>query len=167
MNLGIDDFHYADLYDYARLRDLATSFDRFVENRDAQLFSRFESYRVAMQSGIAHGGLTEPQEADLLISASRHLSSFLARLFRTDPTPVKSRTERDAKVARFKKEFVSKRVAKVVAPAAMAVAPPPSAAMAGEDAGPTAIIQILSGERDHDHEYAFALTANRLLDLER
>ena len=170
MNLGIDDFHYADLYDYPRLRDLAASFDRFVENRDAQLFSRFESYRVAMQSGIAHGGLTEPQEADLLIRASRHLSSFLARLFRTDPTPVKSRTERDAKVARFKKEFVSKRVAKVLAPAAMAVAPPPSAAMAGEGAGPTsaeAIIQILSGERDHDHEYAFALAANRLLDLER
>ena len=153
MNLGIDDFRYADLYDYARLRDLAAAFDEFVKSRDSQLFTRFDSYRAAMQSAIAHGGLTEPQQSELLIEISRHLGTFLAQLFRTDPSPIKSRTQRDSQVARFKKEFVSKRVAK----SAAEVAP----------TGAEEIIRILSGETDHDHEFALAVAANRLLDLER
>ncbi|HEX9492563.1 MAG TPA: hypothetical protein VGA33_04820, partial [Thermoanaerobaculia bacterium] len=68
MNLGIADFRYGDLYDHRRLNELAAAFDRFVDQNDAELFRRFESYRVAVQSGIAHGGLAEPQEAELLIS---------------------------------------------------------------------------------------------------
>ncbi|MDQ6800609.1 MAG: FAD-dependent oxidoreductase [Acidobacteriota bacterium] len=156
MDLGIDDFHYSDLYDYSRLNALAGSFDRFVEKNDGDLFGRFDSYRVAMQSGIAHGGLTEPQESELLISVARHLGAFLAQLFRTDPTPIKIRTQRDSVVARFKKEFVSKRVAKVQN-------------VAAGDGAPHAeeIVRVLSGGVDHDHEYAFAVAANRLLDLER
>ena len=112
MNLGIDDFQYSDLYDHARLTQLAAAFDRFLQQNDAALFSRFDSYRVAVLSGIAHGGLAEPEESELLVSVARHLGVFLAQLFRTDPTPIKVRTQRDAQVARFKKEFVSKRVAK-------------------------------------------------------
>jgi NADPH-dependent glutamate synthase beta subunit-like oxidoreductase/NAD(P)H-flavin reductase len=156
MDLGIDDFHYSDLYDHARLKALAGSFDRFVGQNDGLAFDRFDSYRVAMQSGIAHGGLTEPQEADLLISVARHLGVFLAQLFRTDPTPIKTRTLRDSMVARFKKEFVQKRVAKV-----SNVAPAGPAPQVEE------IIRILSGGVDHDHEYALAVTATRLIDLER
>jgi NADPH-dependent glutamate synthase beta subunit-like oxidoreductase/NAD(P)H-flavin reductase len=156
MNLGIGDFTYGDLYDHRRLNELASAFDRFVDQNDAELFRRFESYRVAVQSGIAHGGLAEPQEAELLISVARHLGTFLAQLFHTDPTPIKARAQRDAQVARFKKEFVSKRVAK-------SGAPPPSAAT--EPA--REIILILSGGVDHDPEYTFAIAANRLLDLER
>src|SRR5581483_7159717 len=155
VNLGIDDFRYADLYDYGRLQDLAAAFDGFLKTRDEQLFARFESYRIAMQSGIAHGGLTEPQESELLILAARHLGSFVARLFRTDPTPVRSRTQRDSQVAKFKKEFVSKRVAKVTAPSAVS------------NGDARRIIELVSGERNHDFEYAFAVAANRLLDLER
>jgi len=159
MNLGIEDFKYSDLDEYGRLNDLAAAFDRFVRENDSQLFSRFESYRVAMQSAIAHGGLTEPQESELLVSVARHLGAFLAQLFRTDPTPIKSRTQRDAQVARFKKEFVSKRVAKLANAAEGGGAPLTPAA--------ETIIQILSGAADHDHEYAFAVAVNRLLDLER
>src|ERR1700737_2625761 len=155
MDLGIDDFHYSDLYDYARLNALAKSFDRFVQQNDGDLLGRFDSYRVAMQSGIAHGALTEPQESELLISVSRHLGAFLAQLFRTDPTPIKTRTQRDSLVARFKKEFVQKRVAKIANAAAV------GAPQAEE------IIRVLSGGLDHDHEYAFAVAATRLLDLER
>src|SRR5205814_102722 len=155
MDLGIDDFQYSDLYDYSRLNALGESFDRFVERNDGDLFRRFDSYRVAVQSGIAHGGLTEPQESELLISIAKHLGAFLAQLFRTDPTPIKTRTQRDSTVARFKKEFVQKRVAKV---ANVAAVPP----------GPAEeILRVLSGGVDHDHEYAFAVAATRLLDLER
>ena len=155
MNLGIDDFRYGDLYNYGRLRDLAAAFDSFLEGRDGQLFGRFESYRIAMQSGIAHGGLTEPQESELLILTARHLGSFVARLFRTDPTPVRVRAQRDSQVAKFKKEFVAKRVAKVTTPSERS------------DTDAAKVIEVVSGETDHDHEYAFAVAANRLLELER
>jgi NADPH-dependent glutamate synthase beta subunit-like oxidoreductase/NAD(P)H-flavin reductase len=156
MDLGIDDFHYSDLYDHAHLKALAGSFDRFVQQNDGLIFDRFDSYRVAMQSGIAHGGLTEPQEAELLISVARHLGVFLAQLFRTDPTPIKTRTQRDSMVARFKKEFVQKRVAKVT-----------NGAPAGPAPQVEEIIRILSGGVGHDHEYALAVAATRLIDLER
>jgi NADPH-dependent glutamate synthase beta subunit-like oxidoreductase/NAD(P)H-flavin reductase len=158
MKLGIDGFTYGDLSDLGRLQGLAASFDRFVERNDGALFGRFDSYRFAMQSGIAHGGLTEPQESELLISVARHLGTFLAQLFHTDTTPIKTRTQRDAQVARFKKEFVSKRVAKLQSIREDAEAITPAA---------EAIIAVLSGAADHDQEYAFAVAANRLLDLER
>ncbi len=159
MKLGIDDFRYSDLGNYKRLQDLSASFDRFATERDAKLFARFDSYRVGSRSGIAHGGLTEPEESELLISMARHLAAFLAQLIHTDPSPIKARTERDSQVARFKKEFVSKRVAKVQAPR-------PDAAESLTGAAETAI-RVLSGAADHDAEYAMAVAANRLLDLER
>src|SRR5579864_1775472 len=158
MKLGIDNFRYSDLRKYKRLQDLSAAFDRFAASRDGDLFARFESYRFMAQSGIAHGGVTEPEESELLISVSRHLSAFLTQLFHTDATPIKTRTERDSQVARFKKEFVSKRVAKVQAPRPDAG----SLTAAAETA-----IRILSGAADHDPEYAFAVAANRLIDLER
>src|SRR4029079_12786261 len=95
VKLRIEDFHYADLYDTRRLGDLALAFDRTVERSDAALFGRFDGYRFAMQSGIAPGGLTQPEEPALLIEVSRHLAAFLAQLFHTDQTPVKSRTAHD------------------------------------------------------------------------
>src|SRR6266568_1895442 len=66
VKLGIDGFHYRDLYDNQRLGDLTIAFDRYVERNDAALFGRFDGYRFAMQSGIAHGGLNEPEESALL-----------------------------------------------------------------------------------------------------
>ena len=136
MNLGISDFRYADLYDYGRLRDLADAFDAFLKEHDGSLFNRFVSYR-------ADRSLSGPQESELLIEVSRPLGVFLAQLFDTDDTPVRERAERDSQVARFKKDFVMKRVAKVKDP------------MPAVDAGPT-----LSGE---DPELALAILANRKL----
>jgi len=53
MNLGIGNFTYDDLYSHARLRDMALTFDRFVEEHDAALFARFDAYRQAVL--INHG----------------------------------------------------------------------------------------------------------------
>src|SRR5207253_8696805 len=113
--LGIDSFTYSDLYDAQRLQDLALAFDGYVETRDAELFTRFDTYRHAVQSGTEHGGLTTPEESALLIEAGRYLAMFLSQLFPLDggPASLKTHAERDALVARFKKEFVTKRVAKV------------------------------------------------------
>ena len=154
MKLGIDGFQYADLYDDARLRDLALAFDRFVETRDAALFQRFDAYRFAVQSGIAGGGLTPPDESALLIAASRELALFVARLFAIEPSAedLRRRAQRDAIVARMKKEFVVKRVAKAPVPSSVPDATPLIATIAGTDVDP---------------ELALAITATRLLDLER
>src|SRR5260370_35745798 len=103
MDLGIDDFHYSDLYDHSRLAALARSFDVAVEQSDGDLFRRFDAYRIAMQNGIAHGALTEPQEPEVLISVARHLGAFLAQLSRADPTPLQTRTQRDSLAPRSSK----------------------------------------------------------------
>jgi NADPH-dependent glutamate synthase beta subunit-like oxidoreductase/NAD(P)H-flavin reductase len=147
MNLGIDGYTYDDLYSYARLRDLALTFDRFVEEHDAALFARFDAYRLAVQNGTPHGGLTTPDESALLIAAGQKLAVFLARMFGIEQEVVAlhERTRRDAEVARFKKEFVVKRVAKVQSPS-------PSADFTLDEADP---------------ELALAIMVNRLLDLEK
>ena len=159
MKLGIEPFEYRDLYDYARLEELARAFDRFLGGNDVALLARFESYRTAMQSGIAHGGLAEPEESALLIDVSKHLGAFVERLFETDSTPVRLRTQRDAQVARFKKEFVAKRVAK---------AQPADGAERFTHAV-AVLIDMLAGvqDRERDFEHAFAVTVNRVIDFER
>ena len=103
MNLGIRAFTYDDLYDLRKLNELATEFDSFL---DPDLFRRFDDYRTAKTT------LSEPDESALLIAVSRELGKFLKQLFDTDDAQIKARAERDAEVARFKKEFVTKRVAK-------------------------------------------------------
>jgi NADPH-dependent glutamate synthase beta subunit-like oxidoreductase/NAD(P)H-flavin reductase len=158
LNLGIDSFLYSDLYDPRRLQDLALAFDRYVEARDRELFTRFDTYRHAVQSGTEHGGLTTPEESALLIDAGRYLAMFLAQLFPLDggPTSLKSHAERDALVARFKKEFVTKRVAKVQ--------------NVSFDAKRDELVQRLVrslGAGSHDRELALAVTATRLLEMER
>jgi NADPH-dependent glutamate synthase beta subunit-like oxidoreductase/NAD(P)H-flavin reductase len=158
VKLGIDGFHYRDLYDTRRLGDLTIAFDRYVERNDSILFGRFDGYRFATQSGIAHGGLNEPEESALLIDMSRHLAAFLSQLFHTEQTPVKSRTARDNQVSRFKKEFVAKRVAKV-----QSVAADPERLLPAVDA----LVRTIAGVQERDFEYALAVTANRLLDFER
>ncbi len=163
MNLGINGFAYADLYDFTRLGELALTFDGFVEQRDPALFARFDAYRFAVQSGIANGGLTAPEESDVLIAASRELGVFLAQLFRTEGgvASLVSRAQRDAQIARFKKEFVSKRVAKVQQVAIDAER------IAKLDAAAGLMIAALHGAADRDREFAVANAANRLIDLER
>ncbi|HJQ38128.1 MAG TPA: pyridine nucleotide-disulfide oxidoreductase, partial [Thermoanaerobaculia bacterium] len=147
MNLGIDNFTWQDLHDYARLEELARTFDRFIEEHDPELFQRFDAYRT-------RGGLSGPEESALLIAVSRHLGAFVTQLFRVDVSPLKTRARKDSEVARFKKEFVAKRVAKI-----------PNVTNLN-DAGATALIHTIAG-KEADAELALAITANRLLDLER
>jgi len=118
MNLGIPGFTWSDLHDYDRLRDLSAEFDRFLAER---------------------GG-----NASDLIDKARHLGAFLVRLFDTDDSAIRERAARDAEVARFKKEFVQRRVAKVAGGADALVRRP--------DLDPT------------DPELSLARYANALLD---
>jgi NADPH-dependent glutamate synthase beta subunit-like oxidoreductase/NAD(P)H-flavin reductase len=155
VKLGIAPFEFSDLQDLRRLRDLATAFDEHVAKSDTPLFARFAAYREAVGHGIAHGGLEEPQESALLIDISRVLSGFLVQLFRTDETPLRQRAAHDTQVARFKKDFVAKRAAKI------------QQIREVDDDAARALIYTIAGGQNGDHEYALALAANRLLDLER
>ncbi|HVE73199.1 MAG TPA: pyridine nucleotide-disulfide oxidoreductase, partial [Thermoanaerobaculia bacterium] len=148
MNLGIDGYTYADLSSLPRLNDLADTFDRFVEEHDPELFRRFESYRRSPSD------LPAPEESALLIAVGRHLSAFVTRMFHADAQVAaqQQRARRDAEVARFKKEFVAKRVAKVTQPADAPVAETLIATLAPAGTDP---------------ELALAIAANRLLDLEK
>jgi NADPH-dependent glutamate synthase beta subunit-like oxidoreductase/NAD(P)H-flavin reductase len=142
MNLGIADFTWSDLHDHSRLRDLDRAFLQSVEQHDPALFTRFDAYR---RDGTS---LTEPEESALLIDVSRLLGTFLVQLFNTDETPVRERAARDAEVARFKKEFVVRRVAKV-----------PAGTRAGEPPAAT--------QNQTDPELALARHVNALLDAEK
>jgi NADPH-dependent glutamate synthase beta subunit-like oxidoreductase/NAD(P)H-flavin reductase len=156
MNLGLDGFTYADLNSYDRLKDLALAFDRFVEEHDAELFRKFDAYRYAVQSGVEAGGLTRPDESALLIAVGRELGMFVGQLFHVEPQVAaqQSRARRDNEVARFKRELVAKRVAKIQAPAAV------------DDRAAEALIRAIAGN-DADPELALALAANRLVALEK
>jgi NADPH-dependent glutamate synthase beta subunit-like oxidoreductase/NAD(P)H-flavin reductase len=142
MKLGIPDFTWSDLHDYARLRDLDGAFLESIERHDPALHARFTAYRA---DGTT---LTEPEESALLIDVSRLLGTFLAELFNTDETSVRERAARDSEVARFKKEFVVRRVAKV-----------PAGATAGEPPAAT--------QKQSDPELALARHVNALLDGEK
>jgi NADPH-dependent glutamate synthase beta subunit-like oxidoreductase/NAD(P)H-flavin reductase len=156
VKLGIEDFEYSHLYDAGRLQELALAFDRYLDRSDSALLQRFESYRIGMQSGIASGGLTKPEESALLIAVSRPLGKFLEQLFQTDATAIVARTQRDSEVARFKKEFVAKRVAKVT-----------SVPEGDRSSAVEALIRTIAPGQERDPEYGIAITANRLLDFER
>ena len=155
--LGIETFRYSDLDDYEGLNRLTQAFDDALAGADKGLFDRFEGYRTAVRTGIAHGGLSLPDESALLIDVSRELGYFLTRLFQIDApaAALRARAARDTQVARFKKEFVAKRVAK-------------SPGKEGLHAAAAAIVETLGGgSMTQDPELALATAANRLLDLEK
>jgi NADPH-dependent glutamate synthase beta subunit-like oxidoreductase/NAD(P)H-flavin reductase len=162
--LGIESFRYSDLYDLGRLEELASLFDRFVEERDASLFRRFSEYRSVMQHAVAHGGLDTPQESELLISVARDLGAFLINLFSIDRETAsqRARAQHDGQVARFKKDFVTRRVAKVQGQAITATD------LEQKERAVEILVRVISGSAvETDPEYALAVTANRLMDIER
>jgi NADPH-dependent glutamate synthase beta subunit-like oxidoreductase/NAD(P)H-flavin reductase len=156
VNLGIDGFTYHDLYDYERLKELALAFDRFVDEQDAELFTRFDTYRHKVQSGEPNGGLSEPEESAVLIGVARFQAAFVTQLFHIEPnvTAQHARARRDAEVMRFKRDFVAKRVAKM------------QSAAAADDAAARTLIRQIAGS-DADEELALARAANKLLDFEK
>ena len=92
VDLKIDGFVYADLYDPARLRELAEKFYAEVASADPDLGKRYAEYRDGAQLGPV-------DESTLLIDVARHLSDFVARLFGicllyTSPSPRDKRQSR-------------------------------------------------------------------------
>ena len=162
MKLGFEGFVYSDLYDHTRLGELSLAYDRFFEERDGARFRQFDAYRLAVQNGNLRGGLTPPEESALLIDAGRELGLFVTKLFSLDEDVeyLRRRAERDTIVARMKKEFVTKRVAK--AP----VQEQTDDERARMQSAAALLISVLSGA-EKDEELALAIASTRLLDLEK
>jgi hypothetical protein len=107
-DLGIAGYCYADLYDPAKLKELAEQFYGEVAKADADLGTRYQAYLGGAEIGPV-------DESNLLIEVSRHLSTFIARLFRIETEAHEHRhgiTELGP-IWRFKKEFLGKRVRRV------------------------------------------------------
>ena len=153
--LGVEGFLFRDLFEVEKLEELASEFERFVGQRDAPLLARFLEYR---RGTLAIRGT--PEESELLIGMSRHLSAFLARMFgvESEVEALRQRAVRDAEVAAFKKNFVSRRVAKV----------PLDQLREIDDAEVESVLSAIGPEspvsRDTDPELWLAGTVNRLKD---
>lgn len=155
-DLKIDGGAYADLYDPARLKELAHRFYDEVQAADADLGRRYAEYRDGAEIGPV-------DESNLLIEVGRHLSGFVARLFGIDGA---ANEHRDGILEfgplwQFKKEYLGKRVKRVKDDDL------PGFNVATFD---TAVVR-LAAERTkranlHDTEAAFAAVAVDLLTAE-
>ena len=52
LKLGIPGFSYADLYEPAKLKELADLFDAEVKKADPELFAAFDAYRKKKGEGL-------------------------------------------------------------------------------------------------------------------
>ncbi|MFZ1700363.1 MAG: FAD-dependent oxidoreductase [Pyrinomonadaceae bacterium] len=77
LELGIEGFHFSDLFDAVRLRDLAELFYADVEKSEPLLHDALTKYITA------HGiGYERRVESKILTDAAPYLSDFVARLFK-------------------------------------------------------------------------------------
>lgn len=74
--LGISGFHYADLYNAARLADLLGAFDDSINRHDAALFSALTAYRACGGDGMKPEAVSE-----LLVTVAPYVGRFVAQLF--------------------------------------------------------------------------------------
>jgi NADPH-dependent glutamate synthase beta subunit-like oxidoreductase/NAD(P)H-flavin reductase len=107
MQLGVEGFTYADLYDPARLAELSASFDGWFRAEAPQRHACFERYRVS------HGkGMSPVEISEALLAAAPYVGRFVAKLFSIEKELDAFRRavrQRDP-LWRFRKDFVKKRV---------------------------------------------------------
>ena len=105
--LGVEGFSYADLYEPARLRDLADRFDAEVARADPELSAAFSRYA---------GGapLTAVEQSDVIVRMAPHLGAFVARLFGVEPeaASLARDTRALATIFDFRKRYVRRRAMK-------------------------------------------------------
>jgi len=109
LRLGIDGFSFEDLYRPSGLRRLNDRFFADLRKADPALFDEFDAYR---QSGGT--SLAPPGESELLIRLSRHVSSFVGRLFHIEAElhQLSRKLLTELPLLDFKREFITRRVFK-------------------------------------------------------
>ncbi len=114
LKLGIPGFTYADLYEPAKLKELADLFDAEAKKADPELFAAFDAYRKKKGEGVS-----PTETSDLLCRMGAHLDRFVVRLFGIEEDGARLRKEigRLCLLFPFKNEFVLRRVLKKYKPA--------------------------------------------------
>ncbi|MBZ4394995.1 FAD-dependent oxidoreductase [Myxococcus sp. AS-1-15] len=113
LQLGLPGFTFEDLYRPRGLRRLAQSFDARLAEDEPELFQAFDAYRKSQGKS-----LTGPAESDLLVRVARHMSRFVARLFRVESEldRLMGHLKGELPLFDFKREFITRRVFKKGAP---------------------------------------------------
>ncbi|WP_164012962.1 FAD-dependent oxidoreductase [Pyxidicoccus trucidator] len=109
LTLGLPGFTFEDLYRPRGLRRLMERFDAQLAEDEPELFQAYDAYRKAGGTGLAG-----PAESDLLIRVSRHVSRFVAKLFRLESEleRLAGRLKGELPLFDFKREFITRRVFK-------------------------------------------------------
>jgi NADPH-dependent glutamate synthase beta subunit-like oxidoreductase/NAD(P)H-flavin reductase len=111
--LGRDGYTFSDLFRPPRLAALDADFRRELAAADPDLGARFEAYR-------AGATLAPPEDSELLIAVARHLSAFVAALFKVEEgrRRLLYRGASEQLVFRLK-EFIARRAIKKYGPGAI------------------------------------------------
>ena len=103
IKLGLNEFHYADLYSAEGLQRLFFLFKEEIKNSNTALSHKYENY---LNKGLSDYTL----EAELLIELSSYLSAFIAKLFKIEKELLELNESYLAKRETFRfKELVVKR----------------------------------------------------------
>ncbi|MDX2008631.1 MAG: pyridine nucleotide-disulfide oxidoreductase, partial [Myxococcaceae bacterium] len=118
VSLGIDGFTFDDLYRPAGLQRLYARFCMELRAVSPDTAIAYDAWRAGVLAGKPNGGLSAPQESDLLIAVAEATSKFLRRLFRVDRELDKlgAGLKNELGLFEFKREFVTRRVFKKGAP---------------------------------------------------
>ena len=108
LDLQLDGFDYADLYDPGRLGELSERFYEAVERSDADLAARYRAYRDGAELGPV-------DESNLLVELSAELSRFVVALFgiEADAEEARAGITELGPIWAFKKTFLGKTVKRV------------------------------------------------------
>ncbi len=106
-DLGIEGFRFSDLFEPARLRGLHRTFEAGVAAADPELASAWAEY--ARTGGRE---LDATRVSELVLRKAPHVARFVARLFRCEEEhgALLARVETEEPIARFKRDFVKRRV---------------------------------------------------------
>lgn len=109
LTLGLPGFTFEDLYRPQGLRRLMGRFDTQLAEDEPELFQAYEAYRKSGGTSV-----TGPAESDLLVRVSRHVSRFVAKLFRLESEleRLAGSLKSELPLFDFKREFITRRVFK-------------------------------------------------------
>jgi NADPH-dependent glutamate synthase beta subunit-like oxidoreductase/NAD(P)H-flavin reductase len=106
-DLGVSGFVYADLYDPARLAELAREFDAWFAAAAPEHHARFDAYRACKGEGMP-----APAQSEALLVAAPYVGRFVGKLFRVEAEleAFRDSVRKNDPIWRFRKDFAKKRV---------------------------------------------------------
>ncbi|MCI0448346.1 MAG: FAD-dependent oxidoreductase [Chlorobi bacterium] len=102
-------FHYEDLFEPLKLKELANKFYDFYKNSDPSSFEKFAKYRDSKGAGF-----NEIETSNIIIEAGRFLDTFIADFFgiKEQAEELKRSNESEKAILKVRSEFVTRRVLK-------------------------------------------------------